>query len=107
MSKYEDLSRRGLIKLGHDYDRDNDDALAKYLGEAEAAGSAYEEIRPAEAILDKADTMAQKLSDAGTSAAYSLLDRMTEKLTTFVDQLADDIADGDDLTEGEPDPEEA
>lgn len=106
MSKqYEELSRRGLIKLGHDYDRDNNDALANYLNQAESTGSAYEEVRPAEVILDKADAVAQKLSDAGTTAAYSLLDKMTEQLTSFVDSMADNIADGDDLTD-EPEPEE-
>lgn len=99
MSTYESLSRRGMIQLAHDYDKDNDDGLKNYLQAAEETGSHYEEVRPVEQIIDKADKVAEKLSDAGSNIAYNLLDRMSDKLTEFVDEMATSIADGTDLTE--------
>ena len=46
---YEDLSRRGLIKLDHDFDKQNNGALSKYLAK-------HEDIRPVEKVIDCCDT---------------------------------------------------
>ena len=50
---YEDLSRRGLIKLDHDFDKQNNGALSKYLAKHE---DEYEDIRPVEKVIDCCDT---------------------------------------------------
>lgn len=48
MKTYEDLSRRALIQLGHDYDQLNDNKLQKFLDHNEEL---YERIRPAERLI--------------------------------------------------------
>ena len=60
MSKtYEDLSRKGLIKLGHDFDRDNDGALQHYLAEH---GDNYQNIRPVESVIERVDQIVETVS---------------------------------------------
>lgn len=60
MSKtYEDLSRRALVKLDHDYDRASKGALSKYLSEHE---DEYENIRPVEKVVNCYDTVVSTVS---------------------------------------------
>ena len=51
---YEELSRRGLIKLDHDYDHYSGGDLAKYLAKHEGE---YENIRPVEKVVDCYDNV--------------------------------------------------
>jgi len=51
---YEDLSRRALIALNHDYDRDNDDQLLGYFHEKDP-NKQYESIRTVESVTVKVD----------------------------------------------------
>ena len=57
---YEDLSRRALIKLDHDFDRDNDAALLRYLADAEEP---YEGIRIVERATVKVDNTMENIKD--------------------------------------------
>lgn len=58
---YEDISRRGLIKLGHDFDQVNDAALQRYLAEN---SEQYENIRPAEKVIVRADQIGDTMKEA-------------------------------------------
>lgn len=60
MSKtYEDLSRRALIKLGHDYDQDSKGELKQYLDKHQ---DQYEDIRPIETLVQRTDQLVETVS---------------------------------------------
>ena len=58
---YEDLSRRALIKLGHDFDQEHDGELMRYLTEHNAE---YEGIRPVEALVQRTDQLVETVSNS-------------------------------------------
>lgn len=58
---YEDLSRRALIKLGHDFDQAHDGELMRYLAEHNAD---YEGIRPVEALVQRTDQLVETVSNS-------------------------------------------
>lgn len=58
---YEDLSRRALIKLGHDFDQEHDGELMRYLAEHNAE---YEGIRPVEALVQRTDQVVETISNS-------------------------------------------
>lgn len=58
MKTYEDLSRRALIQLGHEYDELNDNRLQKFLTHNEEL---YEGIRPVERIIDGCDQVVETM----------------------------------------------
>lgn len=58
---YEDLSRRALIQLGHDFDQEHDGELMRYLTEHNAE---YEGIRPVEAFVQRTDQIVETISNS-------------------------------------------
>lgn len=56
---YEDVSRRGLVKLCHDFDSDHDGELQNYFN---AHSNEYENIRPVECVIERADQIAETMS---------------------------------------------
>ena len=89
---YEDLSRRALVQLGHDYDAETDNALQTYLGEHD---DSYEGIRPVEKVIEKTDEMKEMLSKTSINAKQimrnqmdKLLDKMVNGLNTMLDSAA-------------------
>lgn len=85
---YEDLSRRALIQMGHDFDQDNDAKLLEYLNENDER---YEGIRPVEKMTDKMDQLGKKLAISGgvlKKAAYNemnkLMDGVIDTIQSFV-----------------------
>lgn len=91
---YEDLSRRALVQLGHDFDQSNDAALLQYLDEND---SKYEDIRPIEKMTDKMDQLGKKLAISGETlkkAAYNemnkLMDGVIDTIQSFVTENAEE-----------------
>lgn len=81
---YEDLSRRALIKLDHDYDDAEGEALKKYLEEHDEE---YEGIRTIEAVTEKMDELGQKVSESGSAVKKLAM----KELNKVVDHLIDSI----------------
>lgn len=84
---YEDLSRRGLIKLNNDFDDDNDAALLKYLTEK---GDNYENIRFVESIINGADQVVDTVSSS--HIVKTILSKESNKVVDTVIDAVIDIA---------------
>lgn len=90
---YEDLSRRALIQLGHDYDDNNDGALLQYLTEH---SDEYEKIRPVEAIINRMDQAVSTISKSGYKIKKTIGiegGNIVEKAIDTVSDVADIISD--------------
>lgn len=82
MSKcYEDLSRRGLIHLGHDFDADNGGALQHYLAEH---ADEYENIRPVEAVIERADQIVETVSVPVRAIKEAVMDKDCRNVATTI-----------------------
>lgn len=90
MSKnYADLSRRGLIQLNKDFDEDNDGKLLQYLSEN---GEKYEDIRPIESIIDRADQASEIIGNSGRKIKAVISGEGGKLIDNVVDVICD-IAD--------------
>ena len=88
MSKaYEDLSRRGLIKLNHDFDQENDGVLQQYLADHV---DEYENIRPVEAVVNRVDQIVETVS----GRAFCMKKAAGRKGGKIVEAVIDVVADG-------------
>lgn len=93
---YKDLSRRGLIQLGTDFDAENDGALLEYLTEN---GDKYEDIRPIESIIDRADQVSEIIGNSGRKIMAvldgnnegDLLDKVIDTISNIADSLSSEI----------------
>ena len=88
---YEDLSRRALIKLGHDYDQESDAALLGFLTEN---GEEYENVRPIEKVIERVDNLKETAAESGSvikqtliSESDKVLDKVIDILTNTADML--------------------
>lgn len=91
MSKcYEDLSRRGLIRLGHDFDEDHGGALQHYLAEH---GDEYENIRPVETVIERADQIVETVSGPMRTIKNAFMNKDCKKVVTTVFDTVVDNAD--------------
>lgn len=85
---YNDISRRGLIKLNNDYDKANDNALHNFLNENNAL---YEHIRPFEQIAERLDGISETLKDKGDSVSNAMMDRVEHVFDSLVQSMTDEI----------------
>lgn len=83
---YEDLSRRALIRLGHDYDNLNDDKLKKFL---EHNDELYEDIRPIECIVDGCDQAVETIFGSN----ICIKDSVCSAGGTLISNIASSLAD--------------
>lgn len=91
MSKnYTDLSRRGLIELGRDFDQDNDGALLQYLAEH---GDKYENIRPVEKVVERADQFIETVSTSTKGIREAMHNNSAKETTIAVLDCIIDNAD--------------
>ena len=81
---YEDLSRRALIQLGKDFDQDNEAALLHYLAEN---GSNYENIRPMEKIIVKADAVTDSIKESAKNIKNVLNEHSGKVISSVVDAI--------------------
>lgn len=102
---YEDISRRGLIKLGHDFDRDNEAALQRYLAEN---GDNYENIRTAEKVIVRADQIgetvkeaASKLRTAASGSSGIVKKIVIKEADKFLDTVIDAVVNTANMAEDE------
>lgn len=90
MKTYEDLSRRALIKLNHDYDRDNDEALLHYLEQMDQTEH-YEGVRVVESVTAKVDNVVATVKGNGNfmkKAAVCAVDNVLEKVAKVAEKIA-------------------
>ena len=87
---YEDLSRRALIKLNHDFDEENNGKLQKYL-EKRDEENPYEGIRTIETITVKVDdivdtvrTNKSALKQAAINATETALNKTIDAITNAI-----------------------
>lgn len=89
MKHYKDLSRRALIKLGKDFDDENNDMLIDFLNDN---SESYEDVRPIERVIEKADHVKES-AIASKSCIKGVITREMDKLLdTIVDTLSNGIA---------------
>ena len=88
MAQYNELSRRGLIKLNHDFDDTNDNALHEFLNGAQEP---YEAIRPFEQIAQRVDELSGVLKDKGDTVSQSMMDRVNHVFDGVVKSLVDEV----------------
>lgn len=91
---YEDLSRRGLIKLNRDFDQDNDTVLLQYLAEHDAM---YEGIRPVEKVINKVDNVVDTVKDSKGIIKATVV----KESNKFLDAIIDTITGSADIAETE------
>lgn len=102
---YEDISRRGLIKLGHDFDRDNEAALQRYLAEN---GENYENIRTVEKVIVRADQItetvkeaASRLKTAASGSSGIVKKIIINEADKFIDTVISTVANTANMAEDE------
>jgi len=86
---YNDLSRRALIKLGNDFDQEHDAELLQYLTEH---GDEYENIRPVEKVIEKADHL-KEVAGVSTSVVKKVLANEADRMIDAVIESLTDTAD--------------
>ena len=95
MSNYHELSRRGLIKLGEDFDLEHNNELKGYLLDHR---NRYEDVRAHEVLVEKMDDAAAKakarggvVSDIVIKKLDKIFDKVMDKLEKEVVRLTDSI----------------
>lgn len=88
MAQYNELSRRGLIKLNHDFDAANDNALHEFLNGAQES---YEGIRPFEEIAQRVDELSGVLNDKKDAVSQSMMDRVNHVFDGVVKSLVEEV----------------
>lgn len=78
--EYKELSRRGLIRMCQDFDKETDDFLHSYLDEY---GHRYEKIRFVEKVTDKCDDFGE--------AVHSSFNEFTDQVLDHSDKLVDSV----------------
>lgn len=95
MKEYKDLSRRALIKLGNDFDKEHDGELMQYLNDHP---DDYEDIRPIETIVQRTDQLVETVSASciGTKitvnkAANAMINKAADLAIENVGKIAGNI----------------
>ena len=83
---YNEISRRGLIRMSHEYDQASNNALKEFLNEHE-----YESIRPFEQIAQRADEVSAILSEKTDEVSKSMSDRVNSVFDSIVKALTDEV----------------
>ena len=83
---YEDLSRRALIKLGKDYDQENEAALLQFLAEH---CDEYEDVRMVEKVIEKADSISQSVKNTGNTLKNVVAKEASKIIDSVMDSLSD------------------
>lgn len=79
--EYKDLSRRALIKLNNNFDKENDGILHNYLDDHQED---YEKARPVEALIEKVDDTKSAIASRSKSVVNQLLSRELDKVMNNV-----------------------
>lgn len=88
MSNYNELSRRGLIKLNNDFDTANNNALKEFLNNSE---DVYEGIRPHEHMIEKLDETAERVKIQGGIVSTAVIKRMDKIFDHVMDKLSEEV----------------
>lgn len=88
MSIYNDLSRRGLIKLNNDFDRENNNSLKQFLNDNR---SEYEGIRPHEKMFDKLDDVHDEIAIRGGVVASAVIKRMDKVFDRMMGKIQSEV----------------
>ena len=85
---YEDLSRRALIKLGRDFDLDNDAILLEYLSQN---ADKYEDAHVVEKLIQKVYDVKDTFSDSGSIIKKTIIKESDKLLDTVIDTLSEAV----------------
>lgn len=86
--RYEDLSRRALIRLGRDYDQISDAALLQYLSEH---SDEYENIRPVEKVIDRVDQIRDTVFGSRSTIKQTFAKEADRILDSVIDALSSTV----------------
>lgn len=86
---YEDLSRRALIKLGHDFDQAHNGELMLYLTEH---SDEYEGIRPVESLVQRTDQLVETVHNS-VFGLKPIVDNAAHRVVNKVADVAIENAD--------------
>ena len=88
MSKYNDLSRRGLIRLNNDFDLDNNNALKEYLNQRDGN---YEGVRPLEQMMEELDNASEKVKIQGGVVSSAVIKRIDKVFDRMMGKLQNEV----------------
>lgn len=92
MANYNEISRRGLIKLNTDFDHANDNQLKDYFDACETDGKHYERIRPHEQIIERLDEVTGALEGRVDAVSKSMLERTNRVFDTLIDSISGEVS---------------
>lgn len=89
---YQDLSRRGLIKLNEDFDNENEGKLLDYLSKND---DRYENVRTIEKIVERCDQVKDEFTGKASSGLQKIaakgidlaLDKAVGSLNTLLERF--------------------
>ena len=87
MSNYNELSRRGLIKLNNDFDIEHDNELKEFLNNSDG----YEGIRPHEQMIEKLDETTEKVKIQGGVVSTAMIKRIDKVFDRIMNKLQDEV----------------
>lgn len=84
MNSYEELSRKGLIRLAEDYDTHSDGALRSFTESQDSSGVSYPLITPAEMLFENFELKKENFVES--------CKEMIEDASSFVDKFLSTLA---------------
>ena len=103
--KYDDLSRRGLIKLNNQYDNDNNNQLKEYAENIDSINP-IERIRPYEEVAQKIDNLSEAMQHKGGQVSRAMLDRVNHMFDAIVESMKDEADRCDEVEQEQEDDNE-
>lgn len=88
MSIYNELSRRGLIKLNNDFDITHNNELKDFLNNSTEV---YEGIRPHEKMVEELDNTTEKVKIQGGVVASAVIKRVDKVFDRLMNKLQNEI----------------
>lgn len=88
MANYNDLSRRGLIKLNNDFDKTHNNDLHNFLNNST---NEYEGIRPIESIVDRMDEVGATIHGKGDIISKTMMDRVNHVFDSVITSLTEEL----------------
>ena len=88
MSNYNELSRRGLIKLNNEFDIAHNNELKEFLNNSI---DGYEGIRPHEQMIEKLDETTEKVKIQGGVVSSAVIKRIDKVFDRMMDKLQEEV----------------
>ena len=105
MANYNEISRRGLIKLNTDFDHHSNNQLKDYFDACETDGKQYERIRPHEQIIERLDEVTAALEGRADAVSKNMLERANRVFDSLVDSISGEVTRCENVLEEQEDGE--